>query len=381
MGKAAVAILRVSGPQAEAAMRMLVGDLPPARTAAVRSIRDPKTREIIDRGLVLWFPAPASFTGEDSTELQVHGSRSVIAAILRLLGALPGLRQAEPGEFARRALAHDKLDLIGVEALGDLIDAETEAQRRLAMDQASGRLKGQVDDWRSQLIDALVLIESELDFSDESDAPFAVRPQVHRVCEELLASIGSCLDQSHRAELVREGMTVLIAGPPNAGKSTLLNALAQRDVAIVSEWAGTTRDLIEVRLDLAGFPVNLIDTAGIHASDNPVEREGIQRALKRGETADLVLWLTPLDGPRLDPPDGLSRRPTRVATRGLRTLLQGLAIQCLWFRRRQAKIATCCSKSWNAMRRMSCRSKGRRSPQPNGSAHLWWRREMRFSTR
>jgi len=221
--------------------------------------------------------APQSFTGEDCAELQVHGARPVIAAILATLSTLPGLRLARAGEFAQRALSNGKMDLTSIEALGDLIDSETEQQRRLAIHQMSGALRNAAEHWRSRLIDALVLIESELDFSDEGDAPQRTREPVLVICREILQSIEPLAKGNRNAERLREGLVVLIAGPPNVGKSTLLNALAQRDVAIVSERAGTTRDLIEVHLDLGGYPISLIDTAGIRASDDPIEQVGIER--------------------------------------------------------------------------------------------------------
>ena len=309
VGKAAIAVIRISGPSAAQSIRSLVGGLPVPRKAAFRRIVDPISHETLDRGLVVWFPGPSSFTGEDSAELHIHGARAVTVAILATLGGMPDLRPAKPGEFARRALENGKLDLIAIEALGDLIEAETEQQRRLAMSQSEGHLRARADQWRARLIDALVIVESELDFSDESDAPRVTEGQVQAICREILQSLAPLAIENHSIERLREGLTVLIAGPPNAGKSTLLNAIARRDVAIVSERAGTTRDLIEVKLDLGGFPVNLIDTAGIHASLDPVEREGINRAIKKSEFADLVLWLTPSDAPRAEPPKEFVGRP------------------------------------------------------------------------
>ena len=281
LGKAAIAVIRVSGPSSARAIKALIGQLPLPRQALYRKIIDPDDLRIIDSGLVLWFPGPNSFTGEDSGEFQVHGSLSVVSLLLKVLGRIPGLRLAKPGEFARRALENGKLDLVAIEALGDLIEAETEQQRRLAIDQAGGHLQETVEHWRNDLLDALVMVECDLDFSDEMDAPPASRPKVRVKCDEILRSLAPLTAESFQVERIKEGMTVLIAGPPNAGKSTLLNAITRRDVAIVSERAGTTRDLIEVRLDLGGFPVNLVDTAGIRESDDPIEREGVQRALKK----------------------------------------------------------------------------------------------------
>jgi tRNA modification GTPase len=309
LGKAAIAVIRLSGPDSSLAIEALTGQLPQPRQASFRKIVDSADGRVIDGGLVLWFPGPNSFTGEDSGEFQVHGSPSVVSLLLRVLNRTPGMRLAKPGEFARRALENGKLDLVAVEALGDLIEAETEQQRRLAIEQACGNLQQAVELWRSDLLDSLVMIECDLDFSDEQDAPSASRANVRMKCEEILRSLAPLTAENLQVERIREGMTVLIAGPPNAGKSTLLNAITRRDVAIVSERAGTTRDLIEVRLDLGGFPVNLVDTAGIRESDDPVEREGVQRALKKSAAADLVLWLNPLGEPFHFPPDTLADRP------------------------------------------------------------------------
>jgi tRNA modification GTPase len=316
LGKAAIAVIRVSGPESAQAIKALVGPLPRPRQASVRQIIDPDDRRAIDSGLVLWFPGPNSFTGEDSGEFQVHGSRPVVSLLLKILSGMPGLRLATPGEFARRALENGKLDLVAIEALSDLVEAETEQQRRLAIEQARGHLQQQVERWRSDLLDSLVMIECELDFSDELDAPHASRAKVRRKCEEILRHLASLTAESSHVERIREGMTVLIAGPPNAGKSTLLNAITRRDVAIVSERAGTTRDLIEVKLDLGGFPVNLVDTAGIRESDDPLEQEGVQRALKKSAAADLVLWLNPVGEPYRFPPRELASRTLwRVLTK------------------------------------------------------------------
>jgi tRNA modification GTPase len=316
LGKAAIAVIRISGPDAAHAIEALIGRLPRPRQASFRKIIDPDDRKIIDTGIVLWFPGPNSFTGEDSGELQVHGSRSVVSLLLKVLGRIPGLRLARPGEFARRALENGQLDLVAIEALGDLIEAETEQQRRLAIEQAAGHLQESVEHWRNDLLDSLVMIECDLDFSDEMDAPSVSRTKVRVKCEEILRRLTPLTAESAQVERIREGMTVLIAGPPNAGKSTLLNAITRRDVAIVSERAGTTRDLIEVKLDLGGFPVNLIDTAGIRASDDPLEQEGVQRALKKSAAADLVLWLSPAGEPYHFPPCELADRPLwRVLTK------------------------------------------------------------------
>jgi tRNA modification GTPase len=309
VGRAGISVIRLSGPSASLALGALVGRLPASRQATLRKIVDPADATILDSGLVLWFPAPNSFTGEDCAELHVHGARAVVAAVLNALGILPDLRPAKAGEFARRALENGKLDLIGIEALGDLIHAETEQQRRFAISQTEGHLRGLVEQWRERLIDALVLIESELDFSDEADAPNESRERIRAICGEIIRSIAPLAIANPSVERLREGLTVLIAGPPNAGKSTLLNAIARREIAIVSERAGTTRDLIEVKLDLGGYPVNLIDTAGIRASEDPIEKEGIDRAIKKSAHADLILWLTPAGEAAIAPPTDFEGRP------------------------------------------------------------------------
>lgn len=302
-GKAAVAVVRISGPSTAAAIELLIGRLPEPRKATLAKIINPwGGGGVIDTGLALWFPGSSSFTGEDCGELQFHGARAVVALMLKVLGGFPDLRLARPGEFARRAFENGKMDLVAVEALGELIKSETEQQRRLAIFQTSGHLQKQVGSWRADLIDALVAIESDLDFSDEAGMPSDAGAQARAICGKLLRTLAPLAAENMPAERLREGMSVLIAGPPNVGKSTLMNAVAQRDVAIVSERAGTTRDLIEVKLDLGGFPVNLIDTAGIRDSVDPIEQEGIRRAITRGEAADLVLWLTPAGQAASQPP-------------------------------------------------------------------------------
>jgi tRNA modification GTPase len=309
LGKSAIAVIRLSGPDTARAIAALAGGAPKPRYASVRRIIDPQSSIVIDRGLVLWFPGPESFTGEDSAELQVHGSPAVVSLLLKVLSRMPGLRLAKPGEFARRALENGKLDLVSIEALGDLVEAETEQQRRFAVECASGHLQRAAELWRRVLLESLVLIESELDFSDEQDVSPASRAKIVENCQDILREMMPLAVENPQAERIREGLTVLIAGPPNSGKSTLLNAIAKRDVAIVSERAGTTRDLIEVKLDLGGFPVNLVDTAGIRDSDDPIEQEGVRRALRKSVSCDLVLWLTPVGEPAQSPPDLLRDRP------------------------------------------------------------------------
>ena len=288
---AAIAVVRVSGPQAGAALTALGGKLPEPRKAVFRRLRQPETKAILDEALVLWFPGPNTETGEDMAELHLHGGRAVVAAVQAELSKLPGFRPAEAGEFTRRAFQNGKLDLTAVEGLADLVFAETEAQRAQAMRQLSGALGGRAEAWRQRLIAALALVEARIDFSDEADVPEdLVSPALH-AARELIEEIEKTLRDEHRGERLREGLVVAIAGPPNAGKSSLLNRLARREAAIVSPYAGTTRDVIEVHLDLGGYPVTLLDTAGIRESDDPVEQEGVRRAQARADAADLVLWV------------------------------------------------------------------------------------------
>jgi tRNA modification GTPase len=304
-GAAAIAVIRVSGPSTRAVIEAVVGRVPPPRRAALRDIGRP----VIDRGLVLWFPGPASFTGEDMAEFQVHGSRAVVEAVVEAVLAVEGTRLAEPGEFARRAFENGKLDLTEVEGLADLINAETEAQRRQALAQAEGSLRRLFEGWRAELLKAQGLMEAGLDFADEADVAVDVGVKARALVEPLLLSIEAHLaDRS--GERLRDGLRVVIAGPPNAGKSSLINALAKRDVAIVSEEAGTTRDVIEVHLDLGGLPVILSDTAGIREGTGTVEAEGVRRALARAEDADLVLWVIDATNPVWEPAPSLTPKNT-----------------------------------------------------------------------
>jgi tRNA modification GTPase len=286
----AIAIVRVSGPQAAAAVERLCGRLPAPRLAHFATLRD-LDGSAIDEAVVLWCPAPRSATGEDVAEFHVHGGRAVIAAVFDALGALDGLRPAEPGEFTRRAFENGKLDLTEAEAVDDLIRADTDRQRRQALRHLKGLLGARAESWRQQIIEASALIEAGIDFSDEGDvAADLVAPALRKIAT-LRAEIQETLNSSAQSERLRDGLTVAIAGPPNAGKSTLLNRLARREAAIVSPYAGTTRDVIEVHLDLDGYPVTLIDTAGLRDTDDPVEQEGVRRARERARTSDLVLWL------------------------------------------------------------------------------------------
>jgi tRNA modification GTPase len=289
---AAIAVVRLSGARAGAALAAVAGRLPAPRQAALAKVRDPATGEVIDEALALWFPGPNSETGEDTAELQLHGGRAVIAGVLKVLSAIEGLRPAEPGEFTRRAFENGRLDLTAVEGLADLIYAETEAQRRQAYRQLKGLLGERAESWRKRLIEALALVEARIDFSDEADVPGDLIQPALEIARTLRAEIADALANAARGERLRDGLAVAIAGPPNAGKSTLLNRIARREAAIVSPTPGTTRDVIEVHLDLDGYPVTLLDTAGIRDSDDPVEQEGVRRARQRAAEADLVLWVT-----------------------------------------------------------------------------------------
>ncbi|MGO4286486.1 tRNA uridine-5-carboxymethylaminomethyl(34) synthesis GTPase MnmE [Bosea sp. TAB14] len=293
-GRAGVAVLRVSGPRVRFALETTAGIIPPPRLATLRVLRDAEG-QLIDRGLVLFFPGPTSFTGEDIVEFHIHGSRAVLAALLRHLTALPGLRLAEAGEFTRRAFEAGKLDLAAVEGLADLIDSETEWQRRQALRQMDGALGVLAGQWRTQLLEAMTLLAAEIDFSDEGDVEGPLHDEAMRIAASVLGSLRGALGSFAMGERVREGFVVVLAGPPNAGKSSLLNAMARRDVAIVSPVAGTTRDALEVRLDLDGLPVILIDTAGLRESVDPIEVEGVRRARALVERADLVLSLRGID--------------------------------------------------------------------------------------
>ena len=286
---AAVAVIRISGPRASSALERLIGRVPAARRASLARLRHPTTGDLIDEGLALWFPGPNSETGEDIVELQVHGGRAVIAAVLSALGELAGLRHAEAGEFTRRAFENGRMDLTAVEGLADLVAAETEAQRRQAFLQLRGLLGERAESWRERLIEATALVETGIDFSDEDDVPSDLMARSLERIRPLADEISSAM--AGQGERLREGLRVAIAGPPNAGKSTLFNRLARRDAAIVSPFPGTTRDVLELHLDLGGYPVTMLDTAGIRDTGDPVEREGVRRASVQASGADLVLWV------------------------------------------------------------------------------------------
>jgi tRNA modification GTPase len=286
----AISVVRVSGAHAGRILSSLAHRIPPPRRATRALIRD-ANQQPIDDAVVLWFPGPKTATGEDVAEFHVHGGRAVLAALFAALSTFENTRAAEPGEFTRRAFENGKLDLTEAEGLDDLIHADTERQRRQALRQLKGLLGDKARSWRAQIIEASALIEAGIDFSDEGDVPAElIAPALAKV-RALHVEIAEVLAAQGRSERLRDGLVVAIAGPPNVGKSTLMNQLARREVAIVSPHAGTTRDVIEVQLDLDGYPVTLIDTAGIRATEDPVEQEGVRRARAGAAEADLVLWL------------------------------------------------------------------------------------------
>ena len=306
-GRSAVAVIRISGPHCLAALSLAGGKLPKPRYATLRTLSDPQSNEELDRAIVINFPGPQSFTGENMLEFQVTGAPAVINGVLAALSKVDGLRPAEQGEFARRAFEAGKMDLSEVEGLADLIEAETSEQRRRALRIAGGALRRESDEIRGLVIKGAAAIEAQLDFGDVEDTD-AMSSGAQEVIGEALERVRKGLGESVGAERLRDGLVVAIVGLPNAGKSTLMNVLARRDVSIVSAIPGTTRDVIEVALELRGFPVLLLDTAGIRATDDGVELEGVARARKRAETADLVLWLA--ESGAAFPPDELA--PERV---------------------------------------------------------------------
>ncbi len=303
-GRAGIAVIRLSGPAAgDALKRLCGGDLPRPRQATRVSLRQPENKAVVlDDGLALWFPAPASFTGEDVVELHVHGGPAVIGGVLAALAGLAGLRPAEAGEFSRRGFENGKFDLTAAEGLADLIDAETEAQRRQAQRQSRGELGRLYESWRQCLIRAQALTEADIDFSDE-DIPDDLVAEALAIAAVLDLEIAAHLDDGKRGERLRAGLYLAIVGPPNAGKSSLLNRLARRDAAIVSDIAGTTRDVIDVHLDLGGYPVIAADTAGLRQARDSIESEGVRRARERAGDADMKLAV--FDATDLDTAHGL----------------------------------------------------------------------------
>ena len=295
-GRAGIAIIRVSGPEAESSLTALARLVPEARLATLAVLRDPASGEPIDRALVLWFPAPGSFTGEDVAEFHIHGGPAVIAGVLAALAQVAGCRLAEPGEFSRRAFDHGKLDLTGVEGIADLIASETPAQRRQALRQMGGAFARLTESWAARLLRALAHLEALIDFPDE-DLPGDLLAPVLAETAALAAEIRLQLADGRRGEILRDGLSVALIGPPNSGKSSLLNALAGRDAAIVSAVAGTTRDIVEIHLELGGYPVILADTAGLRESADPIEQEGMRRTRARAAAADVVLMVRDVSDP------------------------------------------------------------------------------------
>ncbi|MGV8997629.1 MAG: tRNA uridine-5-carboxymethylaminomethyl(34) synthesis GTPase MnmE [Parvibaculaceae bacterium] len=288
-GRAGVAVIRLSGPEVGRVVTVLTAKpLPRPREAALRRLSDPQNGAALDRALVLYFEGPQSFTGEDVAEFHVHGGRAVVGSVLKALSSFDGVRAAEAGEFTRRAFENGKLDLTEAEGLADLIDADTEAQRRQALRQMEGALGQLYEGWRGRLLKVLAYAEADIDFADE-DLPEDLMDKLGPQIEVLRSEIRKHLDDGHRGERLRDGVEVAIVGPPNVGKSSLLNRLAGRDAAIVSDEAGTTRDVLEVRLDLGGIPVTLADTAGLREASGAIEKEGIRRGLARADSADLRL--------------------------------------------------------------------------------------------
>ena len=299
---AGIGVIRVSGPQARPALLALAGRVPPVRQASLALLRDPQDAMPLDRALILWLPGPATVTGEDMVELHCHGGRAVIAAVEAALGAMPGLRRAEPGEFNRRAFNHGRLDLNAVEGLSDLLAAETQSQRRAALLMVEGHFSRRIDQWRRALLDLSAMAEAALDFSDEDDVPdAAIEARIGDGIAALAADVGALLD-APSAERLRDGVRVVLAGPPNAGKSTLLNALVGREAAIVSDIAGTTRDRIEVPAAIGGVAFLFTDTAGLREeTGDAIEAIGIDRARAALDAADIILWLGEPDAlPRAD---------------------------------------------------------------------------------
>lgn len=285
---AAISVIRVSGPHAHRAGVLLAGDLPGARQAAVRELRDPGSGELLDEALMLRFDAPASSTGEDVVELHCHGGRAVVEAVLAALGRIDGLRQAQPGEFTRRAFENGRIDLTEAEGLADLIEAETESQRRAALLMAEGGLSKQITPWQGRLLELSARAEAAIDYVDEDSVD--ADPKLSGECGALAKELAQWLGRP-RSDPLRDGLLIVLAGPPNSGKSSLLNALVGYERAIVTDLPGTTRDHIEVAAALGGVPVRLTDTAGLRDSDEPVERIGVERARRLVELADVLVWL------------------------------------------------------------------------------------------
>jgi tRNA modification GTPase len=297
-GKSGVAVIRISGNEAFKSLEYLTNKTAiKPRVAVLRELVDPNTKHTIDQAIVIYFPAPNSFTGEDIVELHIHGSRAIINILIKLLSEFNNFRLANPGEFAKRAFLNGKMDLTASEGLADLIEAETSMQQQQAIRQMQGDLGNAYEEWKNRLIRILALLEAYIDFPDE-DIPDDVLVEVNNLISELKYKINNHLNDNHKGEIIRRGIYVTILGAPNVGKSSLLNYLAKRDVAIVSNIAGTTRDVLEVNLDLNGYPVTIVDTAGIRESEDVIEKEGIKRALMRAEDADIKILMFAADQPQ-----------------------------------------------------------------------------------
>lgn len=298
-----VAVLRISGSSCQALAKSLLGYLPDPRSAKLLPVVNPENNEVLDRGLVLFFAGPHSFTGEDCLEFHVHGGKAVVAAILDAVVHVGGVRIAEPGEFTRRAFENGKIDLTEAEGISDLISAQTEEQRKLAVSQSSGVSREIIENWRARLIRIMAMFAAEVDFVDEDDVPDEASLRAYSDIKALSEEISSFIDDNDIGEIIHDGFRVVITGPPNVGKSSLLNALAKRDVAIVTDVAGTTRDVLDVSLDIGGFHVIVSDTAGIRDSEDKVEQEGIRRALDRRKAADLEINLEDSRGRGIELPE------------------------------------------------------------------------------
>ena len=296
---AGIAIVRLSGPNCQSALKLIIGCIPEARRACLHKFIDPETREIVDTGLVLFFPGPASFTGEDVVEFHLHGGSAVIRKFLAVLGEITGLRMAHAGEYSLRAFENGRFDLTEIEGLSDLISAETEIQRKQAISQSGGRLRKIVEGWQHTLLRNRAHLEASIDFTEEEDVDGELPTSIWSDIQKLKSEMADYLDDDRSGEIIRDGYKIAIMGPTNVGKSSLINALAKRDVAIVSDIPGTTRDVLEVHLDLGGYQVTFVDTAGIRDSEDAIELLGIARAHKVSEQADLVLWLMSKDQPAL----------------------------------------------------------------------------------
>lgn len=310
-----VGVIRISGPKTRFGLEILCGRIPEDRRAELVRIRDPETGETIDRGLAIFMEGPRSFTGEDVGELQLHGSKAVIQRVLVTLGRFEGFSAADRGAFAKRAFNNGRLDLTEIEGLADLIDAETENQRRQALRQMEGGLRERAEDWRKRLITMRAEVEARLDFADEDDVPMEIEAGLWGEIGALNTEVEEVLRSGGRGRRVRDGVEVVVLGKPNVGKTSLVNRLSEREVGIVTELPGTTRDLLESWITLGGYPVELVDTAGLRQSTERIEQEGIRRTVARSRKADIVLWLSDGSFDDADIPENLSGDIIKVRTK------------------------------------------------------------------